>query len=348
MELVFKVHKQELKINIDKNVILFGKNDKYKNYILNNIIYSFTDKDTNSLINYNKININDYNIIQIDEDADFEKEFKFVKNNVLRQLIFDEIIENTNTKKLVNYTNEVFGSIDEKVNSLLDRKINNHLENKVFFETKIQNVNSIIDKFTNIYIDDILLNSKNISKATKKKILFELYFYGLKKNKSKNNIVIINNFDAFLDNDEIIDVLSKINAISSEQCHFILTSCKNIFEYISLLHFNVYKVNGKLIPLKNIDNAIKNFIIKNEFNNTTYKSFEKFYKDYESFIQYNEIDTIKYNVFNKYPYNIGKILNCNNIKIVKRKPKDIKNEYIICRTKELNLLFTEIYNQFID
>ena len=54
----------------------------------------------------------------------FTNEFKFTKSNTLKQLIYNDVINKINEDKIIKYTNEIFDIIDEKVNNLLDRKIN--------------------------------------------------------------------------------------------------------------------------------------------------------------------------------------------------------------------------------
>ena len=44
----------------------------------------------------------------------------------------------------------------------------------IFIELQVPDVNSIIDKFTNIYIDDFLVNSSEIAKSTKRKLLYQI------------------------------------------------------------------------------------------------------------------------------------------------------------------------------
>ena len=205
--------------------------------------------------------------------------------------------------------------------------------------------NSIIDKFTNIYIDNLLLNSNEISKSIKRKLLYQLYFLEIKNN-NKNNIVIINNFDAYLNSNEIITILNTINNLTNENNHFILTSTSNIFEYISQEHFTVYKYMNKLINLDTIDEAIKIYLLKKEYNEK--ENFDTFYQQNESLIHKQEIIDIKEKLLNIYPHCLSKILNCTSINIAPKKPKHITSEYIICENKDLQQLFVEICNFLVD
>lgn len=351
LEILLKMKENnEILLNLENNILFIGKNNLFKSKLLNNLNNGFIGKNKNMMINGNKINSQEYNIIHINEDNDFLSEFKFTKNNPLKQMIYNAVIEKVNQEKMINYTNEIFDIIDNRVNKLLDRKVNKDIENNLSFQIEVPDINSIIDKFTNIYIDDLLLDNKEITKSMKRKLLYQLYFWEIELNKDKNNIIIIDNFDVYLNSDEIIDILSKINKHSNINCHFILTTSNNIFEYLDLKLFHIYKLNNNVIPFKNIDFAIKNYIIKREYYKLKNKNikYENFYLENESLIQGEEITNIKEKILNKYPAVIGKILNCSSIKFVLNKPKIITSEYVICDNKELQNLFFEISLKFID
>lgn len=349
MELIIKLDDKNYNLNFDKNIILFGKNNLYKNKFINEFMSSLTKNKNNILINGKVFNTNDFNIININEETDFNNEFKFTKNNALRQLIYNDITKKINENKIIEYTNEIFDIIDGKINNLLDKKINKKSDNNISFEIEIPNINSIIDKFTNIYIDDMLLTDNKISKSMKRKLLYQLYFLDIKKLSGKPTIVIINNFDVYLNSDEIIKLLNDINSLTNNNCHFILSSCNNIFEYINLKYYNIYKITNKVISINEINNAIKTFLIKNEYkNNNTNIEFNEFYNNNEYLISEEEISNIKNLLFNIKPYTINKILNSEDIKLVLSKPNNVNQDYIICENNKEKELFNEICLLFID
>ena len=349
MELIMKLDGSNYNLNFDKNIILFGKNNLYKNKFINELTNSLTKNKNNILIDGKVFNANDFNIININEETDFSNEFKFTKNNTLRQLIYDDVSKKINEKKIIEYTNEIFDIIDEKINNLLDKKINKKSDNNISFEIEIPNINSIIDKFTNIYIDDMLLTDNKISKSMKRKLLYQLYFLDIKKLSNNPTIVIINNFDVYLNSDEIIKVLNEINSLSNNNIHFILSSCNNIFEYINLKYYNIYKITNRIISINEINKAIKKFLIKNEYkkNNITIE-FDEYYNNNEYLISDEEISNIENFLFSIKPYTINKILNSDNIKLVLSKPNNINQDYIICENNKEKELFKEICLLFID
>ena len=349
MELIIKLDDKNCNLNFDKNIILFGKNNSYKNKFINELTNSLKKNKNNILINGKVFNTNDFNIININEETDFSNEFKFTKNKTLRQLIYNDNTKKINENKIIEYTNEIFDIIDEKINNLLDKKINKKSDNNIYFEIEIPNINSIIDKFTNIYIDDMLLTDNKISKSMKRKLLYQLYFLDKKKLSNKPTIVIINNFDVYLNSEEIIKLLNDINSLTNDNCHFILSSCNNIFEYINLKYYNIYKITNKVISINEINNAIKTFLIKNEYkSNNTDIEFNEFYNNNEYLISEEEISNIRNLLFNIKPYLINKILNSNNIKLVLSKPNNINQDYIICENNKEKELFNEICLLFID
>ena len=56
-------------------------------------------------------------------------------------------------------------------------------------------------------------------------------------------------------------------------------------------------------------------------------SFTDYFEENKNLLLPNEIDLIKNTIIDKFSYQIGKILNCNELKIVKSKPKNISYDY---------------------
>ena len=76
-------------------------------------------------------------------------------------------------------------------------------------------------------------------------------------------------------------------------------------------------------------------------------SFTDYFEENKNLLLPNEIDLIKNTIIDKFSYQIGKILNCNELKIVKSKPKNISYDYLIADDNTA-ILFYEIYQKFID
>lgn len=346
LEIVFNNNDNFEKINLKHNIILLGENNTYKKTLINNLIDELTAKSSKIKIDGASYNPSDFNIIVINEENDFEKEFKFTKTNELRKLIYGDIIDNINSEKLVELTNEIYDKIDNKINNVIDRKINKNSENNLSFQIEIPNINSIIDKFTNIYLDDILLTDKNISKSMKRKLLYKLYFYDLKQDTDKINIIIIENFDAYLSNDEIITILNQITKLSNYKNHFILTSSKNIFEYVNLDIYEVYKTLNSMISINKIKDGIRKYLVLKDYKGNI-DNFGKFYLDNKNLILDDEINKIYIRLISNYPYNIGKILTCKKLDFKRSKSKTIESDYIICNSKQEIILYKCIAHEFL-
>ncbi len=320
-------------IKLEKNAILFGKNNEIKAKFINDLNNALQGKSNNLIINGRKNAIKDYKIITMGEETDFEKEFKFTKNNILKQLIYNDEISKINEKKLIKYANELFDSIDIKINNLIDRKINKHSNDALRMDIEITNINSIIDKFTNIYIDNKLINDSSVSKAMKRKLLYQLYFLYVKNNPEQNYIILLNNFDAYLSIDETVELLNTIEKLSNINCNFILTTSNDIFEYINHDMFNIYKIGNNIYSLDIIDEGIEDYLREGIGENIP--------------ITLQEILDIKNRIFNSYSYVISKILNSNELYFLLNKPKRIKKNYVICNRDDKQL-FEKIYQKFID
>ena len=133
----------------------------------------------------------------------------------------------------------------------------------------------------------------------------------------------------------------------------ILSFSNNSIDLFNSLTFsiilNIYKITNKVISINEINNAIKTFLIKNEYkSNNTDIEFNEFYNNNEYLISEEEISNIRNLLFNIKPYLINKILNSNNIKLVLSKPNNINQDYIICENNKEKELFNEICLLFID
>jgi len=349
MEITFTINDEINTLNLKQNIIFFGNDTIFKRNYINTLVNKFNTKNSEILVNGLKINTEEYKIIFIDDEDDFSNEFKFAKNNFIKQFIYEDIIKTINEEKILNYANEIFDTIDAKVNKILNKKINKKMDNQLLLDIEINDINTIIDKFTNIYLDNLLIINKDIPKNTKKKLLYKIYFSEIKKHTDKQVIIIINNFDAFLNSQDTIALLNEIDNISNEHIHFILTTNKNIFEYINLEKYCIYKLSEKLIELKTIRQGIKNFLIKNEYenNNNNDIEYETFYNNYEHLITNDDIKQILNELIDNNYNVINKILNSENIKLVKNHPSKIDTEYLIYKNAKEKLLFEEICKIFL-
>jgi len=87
--------------------------------------------------------------------------------------------------------------------------LNKKQEEKICFDIEITDVNDIIDKFTNIYIDNYLLKDSNMPRSTRRKLIYNLLLFELNKSKNYTNIVFIDNFDLYLDTENTKKIIVK-------------------------------------------------------------------------------------------------------------------------------------------
>lgn len=258
-------------INYIKNegvVYILGPNQSGKTYILNFLKEGFLGKKEEMQVNNLKVHKEDYNVFYYDDTTDFTTEFKFAKNNVFRELIYKDILENINEARILKEVNILFDKIDQRVNSFLEINMNKNQEEKVKFEIEIQDINEIIDRFTNIYIDNYFIKDSNIPRSTKRKLIYNLLLLELRRKKTKNNIVIIDNFDIYLDLDNTKKIIKKLTTYHQKNPNtfFILSSSNNIYELINDKS-SIYRVNNnKLTHINDIDKIITKAIYMSNSN----------------------------------------------------------------------------------
>jgi len=343
MNIVFNNDGKENYITNNGIVYLLGPNQCGKTYILNMLKNGFSSKEKNFLVDNMQVNKNRFNVMYYDDTTDFNNEFKFSKSNLFRELIYTSALSDSSKAKLLKEINTLFDNLDNKVNQYLDININKKQENKVSFEVEIDDINDIIDKFTNIYVDNYLIKSNNMPRSIKRKMIYNLMLFGLKKSCSQENIVIIDNFDLYLDNDntqKIIKLLEDYHN-KNDSTYFFLSSCNNIFELVKDKS-SVYRINnGRVNHIKDYD-----LCIQNAYFNYKYSISDKD-KDFVSYINENAIiledDITKYKreIAEYLQFNIGKLYVCNEINtMLKRKSLFIDNLEVHC--------FKDFYEYFYE
>lgn len=317
MNIVFKNNKLNQFINSSGINYFLGGNQSGKTCILELLKERFEAQNKDFLVEGVQISKNEYNVIYFDDSTDFSNEFKFTKNNNFRKLIYDNILKELDEDNILEKVNNIFDKIDNEVNNYLDIKINSKSDNNIKFDIEINNINDIVDKFTNIYIDNYILNEDNIPRSTKRKLIYELLLLKLDSS-DKTNIVIIDNFDLYLDYNntrKIIKLIEKYS-IENKDTHFFLSSSNNIYELIKDKSTIFHIVNNRITRINNIKLIIEEALIRKDFvkNSNVKNNFEE-YKSKNSILYIDEIDN-KYNeIIKNQQYNIGKLYVNNKIDI---------------------------------
>ena len=350
MDIVYKVDGNNQFIKNDGIVYFFGSNQSGKSYLLSLLREGFKGKNKDFTVNNLLIEKNNYNVIYLDDITDFNEEFKFTKNNIFRELIYNSVLNNVNEKKLLKDVNELFDKIDTKVNQFLDININKKQEEKVYFDIEITDVNDIIDKFTNIYIDNYLLKESNIPRSTKRKLIYNLLLFELNKAKSVENIVIIDNFDLYLDFENTKKIINKLNEyrIKNPNTYFFLSSSNNLYELINNKS-SIYHINNKhVFHIDKIEKVVEHAILKKsyyeycELGNTI--TFEEYEFNNAQLLK-NDVDKKIKEIFNICQNEIGKIYISNTIKLISNLNKKYNDVVIYCKDRFYQYFYEEIYNR---
>ncbi len=89
---------------------------------------------------------------------------------------------------------------------------------------------SIIEKFTNIYIDEYLLDDKITPRSSLRKLLINLTLYQIEKSINDNIIVFIDDIDNSFDELELFNIIKTLE--NNFNAKFVVSSSRNIYPYI--------------------------------------------------------------------------------------------------------------------
>lgn len=338
MEIRYKIDNEFQNINFDHSLFINGSNRSGKTYTLKTLQSGFNGELNDFYINGDKVYKGDYNVIYIGDYNNFATDFKLTKSNQFKKIIYDEIIEKINSQELLKRVNIVLDSINEKVNSLIIE--NNIIEdNNLRLNIEIDSIDKIIEKFTNIYIDEYLLDESKTPRSTLRKLLYSLIFYEIKK-QNDNTILIIDDVDNSLDEYELKKIIDRIeNDVIYNNITFIVSSTRNIYSYIKNKS-NIYKIyNNKLNNIRNIDECIKHSIILNEYKKTESKiNFNSFLEENEYLINDEDINYFKNNILPYLSYYIG-LMYCFNT---------FDESFLVLKTDLEKLFLHIIYDNLID
>lgn len=322
-----------------ENVLFInGSNKSGKTKLLKLLEKGAIGELENFYINNNKVYKNDYQVLFIGDYNNFATDFKLTKANTFKKLIYDDIIEKMNIENILNKTNEIFNIIDDKINETISK---NELTNNLKFNINIDSVDKIIEKFTNIYIDDYLLDDKITPRSSLRKLLINLTLYQIEKLDRDNIIVFIDDIDNSFDELELFNLIKTLE--TNNKAKFIVSSSRNIYPYVKNKK-DIYKINNqKTKNIVNIESCIKQSIITNEYKEQNIKDdFNTFFKENEYLINDEDINYFNKKILPSLNYQIG-LIYCNDeleIKLI-----DDEENNIIKVKNNLEKIFLEtIYN----
>lgn len=335
-------YKDMYSFEFDNVLFINGSNKSGKTKLLKLLEKGAIGELDNFYINNNKVYKNDYQVLFIGDYNNFATDFKLTKANTFKKLIYDDIIEKINTENILNKTNEIFNIIDDRINETISK---NELTKNLKFNINIDSVDKIIEKFTNIYIDDYLLDDKITPRSSLRKLLINLTLYQIEKSERNNIIVFIDDLDNSFDELELFNLIKTLE--NNNKAKFIVSSSRNIYSYVKNKK-DIYKIyNQKTKNIVNVESCIKLAIIMNEYKEQNIKDdFNTFFEENEYLINDEDINYFNKKILPSLNYQIG-LIYCNDeleIKLI-----DDEEDNIIKVKNNLEKIFLEtIYNYLIN
>lgn len=335
-------YKDMYSFEFDNVLFINGSNKSGKTKLLKLLEKGAIGELDNFYINNNKVYKNDYQVLFIGDYNNFATDFKLTKANTFKKLIYDDIIEKINTENILNKTNEIFNIIDDRINETISK---NELTKNLKFNINIDSVDKIIEKFTNIYIDDYLLDDKITPRSSLRKLLINLTLYQIEKSERDNIIVFIDDLDNSFDELELFNLIKTLE--NNNKAKFIVSSSRNIYSYVKNKK-DIYKIyNQKTKNIVNVESCIKLTIIMNEYKEQKIKDdFNTFFEENEYLINDEDINYFNKKILPSLNYQIG-LIYCNDeleIKLI-----DDEEDNIIKVKNNLEKIFLEtIYNYLIN
>lgn len=297
----------ELNLIFNNLLVINGANKSGKSKILKTIEKGLNGEIEEFYINNNRVFKGDYNTIYIGDYNNFSTDFKLTKSNVFKRLIYDDVLNTMNSEDMLTRVNTIFNSIDQKVNRLLE---NENLLKDIKFNINIDSIDKIIEKFTEVYIENYLLDDKITPRSVLRRLLIDLALFQASKDNHENTVILIDDVDTSLDEKEIFKL---IKILEKNRIKFIVTSSRNIYSYVEDKRC-VYKLfNGILNNIVNIEGCIKEAVIRNEYNaKKSNDNFDSFYEENEYLINEEDINYFQKNILPNLNYQIG-LLYSNNL-----------------------------------
>ena len=347
MNVAFRNDNNEIFVENNGVVYLFGPNQSGKTYFLNYIKDGFCGKKSDFKVNGISVNKNSFNVLYYDDTTDFNSEFKFTKNNVFRELIYTSVLNNVNETKLLKEVNDLFDKVDTRVNQFLDSNLNRKQDEKMVFDIEITDVNDIIDKFTNIYIDNYLVKDSNIPRSKKRKLIYNLLLFELNKSACLDNIVFIDNFDLYLDYENTCRIISKLNNYHKKNpnTYFFLSTSSNLYSFIKEKN-SIYKVcNQTITHISDLEDIIRINLVKCFYEEERSNlSFEDFYL--ENALLFNTDVKKKYDeILCLFQLEIGKLYISNRVRLVSKYNQKYDDVTIYCKDKFYQYFYEDLYKK---
>lgn len=300
VNVLFNCFDSEFSINLKKINIVFGESCYEKNLFFNRIKSGFCGECNPFIINNIKTSKGVFDVFEFNEEDDFLNQFKFTKSNYFKNSFFSHLSNDFKDNIVKNINEELI-----KVNTSLNSCTSNYFcDHSVSLQVKINEFDDIVNKYTDIFIDDYSSVDPFINKGRKKVIMFKLLLSRL-CDASTSTIIMFNSFDAYLNVCEIIDLLNYINDIKNKNLTFILFTNNPVIYKYTRNDYGIFKfVNDSLISFNFLSNIIFNYCTN-------------FYNDFN--ISDDDIVSFHSSYLNNIDDKIGLLLNTNSISFIDNK-----------------------------
>ncbi|NLM63366.1 MAG: ATP-binding protein [Mollicutes bacterium] len=344
MDINMEFNNELINLKFDGICLILGENNQGKTYLLNKIAEGLNGNLKEKFeVNGLKIYKGDYEVIKVSDLDILGTELKLSKSNVFRKKIYGEIVDKMDKnieQKYLDKLNSILDDINTEVNNKLDNILYN---NSLKLITKFDSLNAIVERFTDIYVNDNLYNEKIISKGESRELIYKLIL-SLIDSKKENQVLLIDGIDNYLAGELLINFINQIKKLCKNNVKIIITGISPIlFKYFFGIA-KIYKIkNFKLSCIHDFKSVIINTILQVEHSKKTFNM------PFDSFAEQNmELitdDDIKY-IYDNYIYynliNIGILYCSNNIKLKNSYDSNVIDNYIIYKDKTEYYLYNSI------
>ncbi|MDR3258284.1 MAG: hypothetical protein LBT51_01555 [Fusobacteriaceae bacterium] len=299
MRVKFEYKSISKEIILSKINLFYGYNNSGKTYLAKLFNDGFNQKIKSLfLVNGVQVGKNDYEVIFVNSKENIDDHVKFTSKSILRKIFMNKIIENINKEGgFEDYLYKKFESINENLVKMLEN-FNNELNAKINISLEMETLEDFIANYVKITFsqDDISSSSNKINFY---KTITE---YVISSNNSK--IIIIDDFDSFLDEKSTLKFLNMLESIDKHI--FILFSNKPTSLTYAIGKYNIFSIReNKLIDLSNI----KKMIQYSFFNESEGKhSFEEYVIENKLILLKEEYQILLDSISKNININLGRML----------------------------------------
>ena len=221
-------------MNAGKLNVIYGHSGSGKTQILNLLNDGFSAKSKNSFrVDGMEVQKSNFEILFFDAKQDFSNQIKMDSKSLFRKIVFELInsqVEDLalNGRDFVREFNQFFNDIKTPIDTWIKSLTSISSDGSLNYKIEIESINDILTNIFTILMGD---EASGSSQSYSKLLLYSLVIEYIKKY-PKNYIVLIDNFDADLDEENTLLLLDHLIEHLDLNATFILTTNKNTsFQY---------------------------------------------------------------------------------------------------------------------